>query len=273
MGGPVNASTVVITCFEYGRFLPEAVASALSQAGQSPSVVVVDDGSRGEETLRALEELPAEVELVRQGRAGVAAARNAGLARVQTPYAIVLDADDRLAPGALPALGAELDADERLGYAYGHMEFFGVWEGVIRFPPFDPYKLLYRHIVGLSALMRRELVADTGGFDPAFDEYEDWELWVHALAHDWRGRQVDRVTLEYRRHPGASKQAEDRSRYRRFFSALRDKHADLYARRGQLAADAGTSLAERLAYRLYWGPRPIPASVETALYRRRWTRS
>ena len=82
------------------------------------------------------------------------------------------------------------------------MRFFGAWEGELRFPDYDPYRLLYRHTIGLSALMRREVIEDTGGFDPAFESYEDWELWLNALAHGWRGRRVDAVTLEYRRHAG-----------------------------------------------------------------------
>ena len=115
-------------------------------------MIVVDDGST-----EPLPELPPEVELIRQQNRGVAHARNAGLARVETPYALVLDADDRLAPGALAILRAPLEADPSLGFTYGRMRFFGAWEGEMAFPPFDPYELLYRHTIGLSALARREV--------------------------------------------------------------------------------------------------------------------
>jgi glycosyltransferase involved in cell wall biosynthesis len=257
--------TVVIACFNYGRYVGEAVASAL---GQEAQVVVVDDGSTEEETLRALDELPAEVELVRQANGGVCRARNAGLARVQTPYALVLDADDRLAPGALAALLPVLEAEPSLGFTYGTMRFFGDWEGELRFPDYDPYALLYRHTIGLSALARREVFEDTGGFDPAFELFEDWELWVNALEHGWRGRRIDDVTLEYRRH-GETKLRRDRSRYREVYRQLRRKHAALYS------GDVDTRLGTRgkLVHRLYWGPRPLPARVENALYGLRWGRN
>ena len=78
--------------------------SALDQAGGEPRVTVVDDGSTDETTRRELERLPERVELIRQANRGVAAARNAGLGRVQTDYALVLDADDRLVPAALSML-------------------------------------------------------------------------------------------------------------------------------------------------------------------------
>jgi glycosyltransferase involved in cell wall biosynthesis len=261
--------TVVITCFNYGRFLDDAVDSALAQVGGAPHVIVVDDGSTEPGTLDVLERLPDEVEIVRQGRAGACVARNAGLQRVRTPYVLVLDADDRLTRKALQVLREPLWRDPTLGFAYGRMRFFGDWEGELRFPPYDPYALLYRHTIGLSALMRREVIDATGGFDPAFEQFEDWELWVNALEHGWRGVQVDAVTVEYRRH-GSSKQPADRRRYRTMFKALRRKHASLYGSRGALAGQSRLGPMSRLAYRFYWGLRPLPAALEAALYRLRW---
>jgi glycosyltransferase involved in cell wall biosynthesis len=261
--------TVVVACFNYGAYVAEAIDSALAQAGGPPRVVVVDDGSDDPATIEALERLPEAVELVRQPNRGVCSARNAGLARASTPYALVLDADDRLAPGALRVLRGPLDEDPRLGFAYGLMRFFGDWEGLLRFPPYDPYRLLYRHTIGLSALMRGEVVRDTGGFDSAFEQFEDWELWVNALVHGWRGRRVDEVSLEYRRH-GATKLAADRAAYRRAFARLRTKHADLYRDRRRLARESDLGAVGALGYRLWWGYRPLPAALERGIHRARW---
>jgi O-antigen biosynthesis protein len=263
--------TVVIPCFNYGRYLGEAVASVLAQEGGAPAVVVVDDGSTDAETLRVLDELPEGVELLRQANAGVCRARNAGLARVETPYALVLDADDRLAPAALSVLTPPLDADPGLGFAYGTIRFFGDWDGEMRFADYDPFVLLYRHTIGPSALARIEVFRDTGGYDPSFTALEDWELWLNALEHGWRGKRVDAVTHEYRRH-GAGKHAGDRADYRAFWRQLKAKHAALYARRDELFAESSLGRTGRLLHELYWGPRPVPARVEQTLYGLRWRR-
>jgi glycosyltransferase involved in cell wall biosynthesis len=262
--------TAVIACFNYGRYLREAVESVLAQGARA---VVVDDGSTEPETHAALDSLPAEVHVIRQENRGVCAARNAGLALVDTRYAIVVDADDRLAPGALDAMRAPLDADPALGFAYGTMRFFGAWDGELRMPDYDAYRLLHRHTIGLTALMRREVVVDTGGFDPEFETYEDWELWLNALAHGWRGRRVDAVTLEYRRHATASKQGADRRRYRRHYAALRSKHAALYARAGEMAREGRVGPLQRAVYRWFWGARPMPARLEAFVHRRLFARS
>jgi glycosyltransferase involved in cell wall biosynthesis len=263
--------TVVITCFNYGAYLAESVQSALSQAGGEPRVIVVDDGSDDELTLAELERLPPQVELVRQENAGLSAARNVALVRAQTPFLLTLDADDRLADGALSALRRALLEESGIGYSYGAIRFFGDWEGVMKMPSYDPYRLLFRHIVGPSALMRRELFEDVGGYDAAFRGYEDWEIWVHALAHGWRGRSVGAVTHLYRRH-GATMYHGARADYRAIFGQLRRKHAALYTRAGRrrLAAESELGAAGRLAYRWWWGVRPLPARVELALQHALW---
>jgi glycosyltransferase involved in cell wall biosynthesis len=263
--------TVVIACFNYGAFLAESVESALSQQGGEPRVIVVDDGSTDPHTLEQLDRLPAQVELIRQANAGVAEARNAALRLVRTRYALSLDADDRLAPDALQRLRVPLDADPALGFSYGIMRYFGDWEGVVKLPPFDPYRLLYRHNVGATALIRRELFVDVGGYDPAFRGYEDWEFWLHALELGWRGRRVERVTLLYRRHGPAMLQGA-RARYRATFRQLRRKHAALYSRAGRrrLRAESDLGVFGRLLYRCWWGPRPLPARVELALQSLLW---
>jgi len=264
--------TVVITCFNYGAFVAESVHSALVQEGGEPRVIVVDDGSTDAQTLAALARLPPQVELVRQANAGVADARNAGLQRVQTTYALALDADDRLEAGALQHLREPLEADPALGFSYGIMRFFGAWEGVLRMPPYDPYRLLYRHNIGSAALIRRELFDDVGGYDPAFAGYEDWEFWLQALERGWRGRRVESVTLLYRRH-GSTRHLHARSHYRAAFRQMRRKHSTLYGRaaRRRLQRESDLGGIGRLVYRWWWGWRPLPARVELALQSALWS--
>lgn len=263
--------TVVVSCFNYGAFLAECVQSALAQSGGPPRLIVVDDGSTDPATLQELERLPPQVELVRQANMGVARARNAGLARLDTPYALVLDADDRLEPDALRQLRGALAAEPALGFSFGIMRFVGAWEGTLKMPPYDPYRLLYRHTIGSAALVRRELIEDVGGYDPAFAGYEDWELWLHALEHGWRGRRVEAVTLLYRRH-ATTRHMRARPRYRATFRQIRRKHRALYrgAGRRELRAESDLGGVGRLVYRWWWGWRPLPARVELALQSLLW---
>ena len=261
-------TTIVIACFNYEGYLEEAVESALAQVPE-PHVIVVDDGSTNPGTSEVLDRLPDHVEVIRQENRGVSAARNEGLRRATTRFLFVLDADDRLPPGALAALRAALDRDPAAGFAYGLARFFGDWEGILRFPPYDPYRLLYRHIIGLSALMRREVFEATGGFDPSFDQYADWEFWLNALAHGWRGVQVEAVTLDYRRH-GTAMSVDSRRKYRDQFAHIRRKHRALYENGAAFARESDLGPVGRAVYRGFWGARPIPVKIEQKLYALHW---
>lgn len=261
--------TVVIANFNYGAYLEEAIASLESQEGGAPHVIVVDDGSTDAHTLEVLDALDGRAYVVRQANQGAAAARNAGLALAATPFVLVLDADDRLASTALSTLKAALVAHPDAGYAYGYIEFFGDQSGVMRMPPFDPWALLFRHTVGPTAMMRREVVDAIGGYDPSYAHYEDWEIWLHALAEGWGGVQVPQSVLLYRKH-GTSKYDSDRAAYREYFGRLRRKHRSLYDDLGRLRRASTLSRPKQELYRWVWGYRPWPARLESALYSVLW---
>jgi glycosyltransferase involved in cell wall biosynthesis len=262
---PDPAVTVVVPCFNHGAFLGEAIGSALDGQGERPRVIVVDDGSTDPATLEALERLPEGVELVRQANAGPAAARNAGMGLARSPYLMPLDADDRLPPGTIPALVAALEADPRAGYAYGTMRHFGDWTGEVEFPGFDPFRLLYRGIVGWIGLLRRRTWEEVGGYDTELGGMEDWNLTLAALEHGWHGRKLDRVVLDYRKHDWSGVE-RDRARHRELFERMRARHPDLYAREPEFAQATDLGPAGRAFYRTWWRYRPLPAKLERWLY-------
>jgi glycosyltransferase involved in cell wall biosynthesis len=267
----VASDVAVITpCFNHGEFLAEAVASALAQElpGGPPEVVVIDDGSTDPQTLAAIGALPPEVTVIRQENAGRAAARNAGIAATDAQYLLMNDADDLLPPGIAAAQRAALEADPRAGFAYGTERNFGAWEGEIAFPPWDPFKELYRPIAWMG-MVRREAFEQTGGFDPAVGGYEDWDLLLGLIEHGWGAAQLDTVGREYRR-TDSSALSGDRRRYREIYRRIRRKHRALYDRSGELAQESDLGPGGRLLYKTFWAWRPVPARVEQMIYARRF---
>ena len=100
---------VVVTNHNYGRFLPQAIESALAQTHPDVNVVVVDDGSSDDsrDVLRGYED---RVEVVLKEQGGQASALNAGLERCGGDVLLVLDADDRLRPHAAERVAAAFTA-------------------------------------------------------------------------------------------------------------------------------------------------------------------
>jgi glycosyltransferase involved in cell wall biosynthesis len=92
--------SVVIPAFNAARYLGEALDSVFGQTLTDLELVVVDDGST-DETPQVVQGYGSRVRYVRQPNAGVASARNRGVAESSGRYVAFLDADDVWLPGKL----------------------------------------------------------------------------------------------------------------------------------------------------------------------------
>src|SRR5205814_5957002 len=97
--------SVVIPCFNVGRYVEGAVDSGLKQRkpGVEVEIIVVDDASTDDTAAQvesAIIAHPGLVHLVRQpANFGPGVARNTGLSRANGAFACFLDVDDRYEPG------------------------------------------------------------------------------------------------------------------------------------------------------------------------------
>src|SRR5690606_8180124 len=96
--------SIGIPVFNRERYVAETLRSVLAQEGDDFEIIVVDDGS----TDRSMEIVEGfadpRISIVRNGHAGGAAARNAGIARARGEFVVWMDSDDIQAPGALHEL-------------------------------------------------------------------------------------------------------------------------------------------------------------------------
>jgi glycosyltransferase involved in cell wall biosynthesis len=201
---PAAAVTVVIPCFDQAHFLSEAIESVLAQTHPNVAVVVVDDGSR-DNTVEVAARYPG-VRYVRQENRGLAAARNAGLERVETELVVFLDSDDRLLPEALEVGVGELAAAPGAVLAAGAWRLIGEDGGEL---PSSPPELPGDALAALlescfistpaAVIYRRELFEEIGGFDPTVSASADYDLYLRAAARH-PVRLHGEVVAEYRRH-------------------------------------------------------------------------
>lgn len=193
---------IVIPCFNRGSWILEAVESASTQVVPAAQIVIVDDGSTDSRTLATLETLRGRpsITVLRQDNAGPAAARNRGIAALDTDYVLPLDSDDRLSPDTVGIVQRTLDADadERIGIVMGKVKLFGNGQGVRphQFRGIGP--LLRGNSIPNTSGFRRSDWEKVGGYPEDLRLAEDWAFWLRILALG-RGVAVkDEVFYEYR---------------------------------------------------------------------------
>lgn len=103
MNNPAPRISVVITCFNYERFIALAVRSALEQQPPPFEVIVVNDGS-SDGSAGVLAGFGERIQVINQANQGQIAATNRGFAASRGDLVMFLDADDLLCPGALAML-------------------------------------------------------------------------------------------------------------------------------------------------------------------------
>jgi glycosyltransferase involved in cell wall biosynthesis len=191
--------SIVITNHDYGRFVGEAIESALAQRHPALDVLVVDDGST-DDSLEVIARYP--VRLIRSTGQGVIHARNLGACRARGELLLFLDADDVLDVEYVGRCHAALaSAPRRVAYAYTHMRMFGTEERIFEAHPFSAQRLIAGNFIHVSALMRRDVFLAIGGYNPRFAlGWEDYELWVRMLDRGYTGVLVPEPLLHYRQH-------------------------------------------------------------------------
>lgn len=204
--------SVIIPCWRAAATVGAAVASVLGQTERDLELILVDDGCPAGSAEAAIAAAGGDPRLVvlRQANAGIAAARNAGIAAARGAIIGFLDSDDAWEPEALAHHATAFAADPRLGLSFGRVRFYdpalaapgrisathgalSLADALGEFPP----------CTGSNLVLRRAVLEQLGGFDPALRHAEDQELVARILADGrWRVAGLDAALVRYRTSAG-----------------------------------------------------------------------
>ncbi|HEY3319528.1 MAG TPA: glycosyltransferase [Planctomycetota bacterium] len=208
--------SVVVPTFNYGRFLPEALASVFRQTLAPCEVIVVDDGST-DNTPEVIAAYGERVVFLQQKNQGPSAARNEGIRRATGEWVAFLDADDVWFPTRLEMQSKCLHENPCVGLI-GTLSMRPAADGgsllALSTPPAsesaEPYTVLGTRdfIQGLpfgtsTALARKDLLLKAGLFNPARRLAEDREMWL-KLSLLAPAARVNQVLSAYRLHGSQS---------------------------------------------------------------------
>ncbi len=241
--------SVVITCFNYGRYLPESIGSVLAQSFEDFELLVVDDGSTDDSVAiaRRLAAADPRVTVIAQENSGQPAIpRNLAVGRARGKYIVCLDADDRLDPEMLARCAAVLDADAGVGLAFPQTVEFGDSDVLHPHLDWNLPKLIRCNCLPCCTMYRRDAWVAAGGYNTNVRGYEDWDLWLGIAATGLVGRPAWGALWHYRKH-GAGVYSESTGADQQLKAQVVVNRPQLFTRaqlwwaRGVLAGDPAAS--------------------------------
>jgi len=201
-----DSASVIITNFNYGRYVQQALESVIAQTHGSVELVVVDSASTDSspETLREMlgkvSTTPWRLARLKHN-VGPAAARNVGVRLARCEFVFILDADNHLLSTCVEnhvraALQGNADA------AYGIIRTFGAAPRLLSDRPLSTERLAQGPYIDAMALFRRSALLQIGLYstEPALDGWEDYELWVRFAALGRTVAFIPEVLSHYRSH-------------------------------------------------------------------------
>jgi glycosyltransferase involved in cell wall biosynthesis len=191
--------SVVIPAYNAERTISETLTSVRNQTHADLEIILVDDGSQDQTVAiaRAHAKDDTRIRILEQQNAGVAAARNAGIAASTGEFIAPLDADDLWHPTKIER---QLEVFETEGPDTGLVyTWFALLDGdsnVLQIRAGGRYRgrvlqnLAFYNFIGngSSPLIRRSVLEATPGFDATLKERggqgcEDWKLYFQLAKH------------------------------------------------------------------------------------------
>lgn len=162
--------SAVMPVFNAEAFLDASLGSLLEQDYEPYEIVVCDDGST-DRTAEILAGYPM-LRVIRQQNSGPSAARNAAVAASRGDLIAFFDADDRWPANRLSLQASYLVEHPEIGCVLGRQEWMNP-------PPWLGRDAVFGDLDGipiLSAMVRRSVFDQVGGFDTSFTHSEDMDL-------------------------------------------------------------------------------------------------
>jgi glycosyltransferase involved in cell wall biosynthesis len=218
--------SVIVPCFNYGRFVREAVDAVLAQTLKDLEIIVVEGGSTDGVTPQVVRDLRhSQLRTIFQHRqTPVGKNRLAGLRAARGKYVVFLDADDLIEPTYLEkgVMALELTG---VDIVYPTVQLFGrenlLWETG---DEFTLSGLAVCNMVPTVAMFRIETWREKRiGYGTHLD-LEDYDFWLRFAERGAKGIKIHEPLMRYRVH-GNSLTDAIRHRHEEAATRIREEHA------------------------------------------------
>jgi len=200
--------------------LEAAIDSVLRQSYANWELCICDDGSPDPAVRQMLERFLALDSRIKVHFAtengGISRASNLAWGMASGDFIALLDHDDTLSPNALAYVCEAINQNPASDLFYSDED--KIDERGSRFDPFfkpdwSPDLLLSENYVCHLLVLRRDLADKLGGFNPAFDGSQDYDLVLRASEHASRIQHISKVLYHWRAGATSTASSIDNKRY------------------------------------------------------------
>lgn len=213
MGDTMQTAPVscVIAAYNAAAYIEQAVFSLVHQTRPPSEIILVDDGSTDGTAALAENAGGSILRVIRQDNAGVASARNVGLAEVSQPYVLFADADDISLENRISMCMHAFDSDPKVDAVFGNWQNF--WIDDLAYEEQDmeitvPKGEQFSRSL-CTGMLRTEVARANVKFDPSLSLSE--VFWVvqliksgariHDLGHKTYHRRIHHSNASRRKRP------------------------------------------------------------------------
>ena len=227
--------TVVIPCYNQGKYLSETVNSVLASSYRPLEIIIVNDGSKDESLAIAqqLKNTHPEIKLIDQPNGGVAKARNTGVKNATGDIILPLDGDDKIGKDYLKKGVEALINNPTVKVVYCQaVKFDGNKEKFWNLKAFSRNQLARDNMIFVSALFWKKDFEAVGGFsEDMVMGREDWEFWIKMLKKEGEVIQLPFIGFYYRLTPDSKRKKTGTNKKKRLrIDYLNAKHFDFFKR-------------------------------------------
>lgn len=196
--------SVIVPFYNDEKYIEQTVNCILNQTYPYFELLIIDDGSKDEKSLKKLEEmekLDSRIKIFHKENEGLAATRDYGasVASKSTKYFMFLDSDDLIEKTYLECAYWTLETNKEAAWAYTDSVGFGsstyTWNKW-----FDSDKMKKVNDLVSAALIRKTAFYDVNGYEIREKAVnEDWNFWLKLIAKEKYPVHMSFYGLWYRR--------------------------------------------------------------------------
>jgi glycosyltransferase involved in cell wall biosynthesis len=210
--------SVIITSFNYERYVERAIRSCLSQSlsKKEYEIIIVDDAST-DNTRELLENYKNELRIISLPKnVGLAAARNIGVKKARGQFVMFLDADDYIQHDTLLIQRTFLNENNSLDAV--SVDYYLVNEKGKHLEHIDASE----KPIACGIMFRKDLLVDIGLYDENFRAREEEDLRKRFLKK-YKIYNIILPLYRYRRH--TANLTNNKKEMKKYSAMLKKKHA------------------------------------------------